>query len=243
MAGIILSLVVLAACGGESPTAIPTGPPTLQPASTVAGIAAIQTAPPPQTATSVIPPTVGSPPTPGSTLAPTAEPASSLMLELLAPDDGAGIEVDAVRVMGKTRVDAVVGVNGTLVEVSADGTFRHDLALEHGTNLVEVVASTLSGDAASQDAAVFFISTAAGLPFTLFYPPDGLTVSEPDILVFGGTSPEAVVGVNGSPVDINSLGIFSTSVTLEEGGNFIEVLATDFDGDVRFQTVAVFYLP
>ena len=165
------------------------------------------------------------------------------MLVLLAPEDGAGVEVDAVRVMGKTRVDAAVGINGTPVEVSPDGSFHYDLNLETGANLVEVVASTISGGAASQDAAVFYISTAAGLPFTLFYPPDGLMVSDPDIPVFGGTSPEAVVGVNGTPVDINSLGIFSTSVTLEEGGNFIEVLATDIDGNVRFQTVAVFYIP
>ena len=153
------------------------------------------------------------------------------------------MEVDAVRVMGKTRVDAAVGINGTPVDVSADGSFQLDLALENGANLVEIVASTLSGEAGSLEPSGFFIATAAGLPFTLFYPPNGLTVSDPDIPVFGGTSPEAVVGVNGTPVDINSLGIFSTTVTLKEGGNFIEVLATDIDGNVCFQTVAVFYLP
>lgn len=176
-------------------------------------------------------------------MAPTADPDSPLLLKLLAPEDGAGIEVDAVRVMGITRIDAAVGINGIPVEVSADGAFQHDLVLENGANLVEIIATTLSGETASQEAAVFFISTAAGLPFTLFYPPDGLEVSEPEVLVVGGTSPEAVVGVDGIPVGINSLGIFSTSVTLEEGGNFIEVLATDIDGNVRFQTVAVFYIP
>jgi len=161
----------------------------------------------------------------------------------MSPEDGAGVEVDVVRVMGKTRVDAAVGVNGTPVEVSPDGSFHHDLELENGVNLIEVVATTLSGETAFQEAAVFFISTAAGLPFTLFYPTDGLVVSEPNIPVFGGTRPDAVVGVNGIPAGINSLGIFSASVTLEEGGNFIEVLATDIDRNVRFQTVAVFYLP
>ena len=49
--------------------------------------------------------------------------------------------------------------------------------------------------------------------------------------------------MNGIPVDVNGLGIFSTTVTLEEGANFIEVVATDISGNVRFQTVAVFYLP
>ena len=153
------------------------------------------------------------------------------------------MEVDAVRVMGIASVDAAVGVNGVPVEISADGTFQHDLDLDAGANLIEVVATNLSGAAAFQERVVFFISTAAGLPFTLFYPTDGLVVSDPDITVTGGTRPEAVVGVNGVPVETNSLGIFSTTITLEEGANFVEVLATDIDGSVRFQTVAVFYLP
>ena len=232
MTGIILTLVlILAACGGESPTA----PPTSGPVST---IAPTQIAPPP-TGTPLLTPG----PTTSPTTAPTATPTLPLILELMSPEDGAGVEVDVIRVMGKTRVDAVVGVNGTPVEVSLDGSFHLDLELENGANLIDVVATTLSGETAFQQAAVFFISTAAGLPFTLFYPPDGLVVSDPDIPVFGGTRVDAVVGVNGVPVDINSLGIFSASVTLEEGGNFIEVLATDIDGNVRFQTVAVFYLP
>jgi len=238
--GIILTLVLLlAACGGDSPTA----PPASGPTST---IAPTQTSPLPTTAPPPITPgPTAAPPTitPGPTTAPTTSPTLALTLELMSPEDGAGVEIDVIRVMGRTSVDAAVGVNGTPVEVSLDGSFLHDLELENGINLIEVVAANLSGETAFQEAAVFFISTAAGLPFTLFYPPDGLVVSDPNIPVFGGTRPDAVVGVNGLPVDLNSLGIFSASVTLEEGGNFIEVLATDIDGNVRFQTVAVFYLP
>lgn len=241
MIGVILILMlVLAACGGESPSASPVIPPTAGPDPTVS---ATQTVPPTQVSTPVPtpPPTLGSIPDP--TTEPTASPGLPPTLELIAPEDGAGVEVDAIRVMGITSVDAAVAVNGIPVEVSADGSFQLDLDLEMGVNLIEVVATNLSGETAFQEAVVFFISTAAGLPFTLFYPPDGLVVSDPDIPVIGGTRPEAVVGVNGIPVDINSLGIFSTTVTLEEGGNFIEVLATDIDGSVRFQTVAVFYIP
>ena len=77
----------------------------------------------------------------------------------------------------------------------------------------------------------------------LFYPPDGLEVKEPTIAVVGGTSPDAVAGVNGTPVDVNALGIFSTTAPLEQGANLIEVVATDIQGNIRFQTVVVFYLP
>ena len=223
---ILILLLLLAGCGGDSSTASPT----------VAGtIADTPVAPTPQSETLV--------PTADSTIEPTANPDTPLHLELLSPEDGAGVEVDTFRVFGKTGIDATVDVNGSLVEVSADGSFQYDFSLETGSNVVEVVASAISGESASQDAAVFYISTSAGLPFTLFYPPDGLVVSDPAVMVLGGTSPEAVVGVDGIPVETNSLGIFSTSVNLEEGGNFIEVLATDIDGNVRFQTVGVFYLP
>ena len=238
--GIFLVLILLiAACGEEIATSSPASSPT-------PGLSATAIPTPAQIETPA--PTVL--PTPGSTSVapvstpePTASPSLPPTLELLTPEDGAGVEVDAVRVMGISSVDAAVGVNGVPVEIAADGSFQHDLDLEAGVNLIEVVATNLSGEAAFQERVVFFISTAAGLPFTLIYPSDGLVVSEPDIPVIGGTLPEAVVGVNGVPVDTNGLGIFSTVVTLEEGANFIEVLATDIDGSVRFQTVAVFYLP
>ncbi|NQW24397.1 MAG: hypothetical protein HQ475_13250 [SAR202 cluster bacterium] len=223
--GVVLTLVLLlAACGGEGTSSSPTAVPT----STVA-VAATQI----PEGTPIPSPTAGLPPD----------------LELISPEDGAGVEVDAVRVMGKTSVDAAVGINGATgvtgvtVNVSPDGSFYYDIDLNDGANLIEVAATSPSGETAFQEVSVFYVSTTAGLPFTLFYPPDGLVVSEPEIPVFGGTKPDAVVGVNEIPVDINSRGIFSTSVTLEEGGNFIEVLATDIEGNVRFQTVAVFYLP
>ncbi len=238
--GIFLVLILLiAACGEEIATSSPTTSPTPRPSATIIPTPAQIETPAPTAL-----PTPGSTPVgPAATPEPTASPSLPPTLELLTPEDGAGVEVDAVRVMGLTSVDAVVGVNGVPVEISADGSFHFDLDLEAGVNLIEVVATNLSGAAAFQERVVFFISTAAGLPFTLFYPTDGLVVSDPDVTVTGGTRPEAVVGVNGVPVEINSLGIFSTTITLEEGANFVEVLATDIDGSVRFQTVAVFYLP
>ena len=245
---IILSL---AACSGDS---------TEQPISTAeAGTPAATRSPATATATgpadtATVPATPVSTSTPGPTSEPVAKtpttpvtlpptPASSLVFQLLFPQDGAGVETDAVRVMGITGVDAAVGVNGIPVDVASDGSFSIDLQLDEGINLIEVEAADLSGGTAGEQVAVFFISPTAGLPFALYYPPDGLEVSTETVLVAGGTRPDAVVGVNGDPVEINALGIFSTTVTLEEGPNFIEVVATDIQGNVRFQTVAVFYLP
>ena len=79
-------------------------------------------------------------------------------------------------------------------------------------------------------------------PFSLLYPKDGLVVTEASIPVVGVTFPGAIVGVNGIPVEVNELGVFSTTVPLKKGANLIEVVATDMR-EVRFQTVVVFYTP
>ena len=59
----------------------------------------------------------------------------------------------------------------------------------------------------------------------------------------GATVPRAVVGVNGVTVDVNEVGIFSTTVALEEGINLVEVVAVDFQEQVNYQSVVVFYIP
>ena len=153
------------------------------------------------------------------------------------------MEIDAVRVLGITRPDAVVAVNGTPVSISADGVFQHDLFLEEGANLIEVVATDLSGETEFQQRGVFFVSPTAGIPLSIFYPADGLQVTDPTVQVIGGTRLDAVVGVNGKPVSVNEMGIFSATVLLEEGFNLIEVVAVDIQQNVNFQTVAVFYEP
>ena len=148
-----------------------------------------------------------------------------------------------MRVLGITRPDAVAAVDGVPVEISADGSFQSDLILEEGANAIEVVATDLSGDITFQELVVFFIPPTTGLPFTVFYPPDDLEVTEPTIPVVGGTRADAVVAVNGVPVEINALGIFSTTLSLDEGANFIEVVAADIQDNTRFETAVIFYLP
>lgn len=229
LASLMVFLFVIAACGGEAATPTATATSTLTPSQ----------ATPTSTATPIgVSPTS----TPTQTATPTAT-ALPLTLELLSPQDGLGVEIGAVRVLGKTRVDAVVGINGVPAEVSADGSFYTDVTLDAAVTSIEVVAIDLSGETAFANAVVFSISTTSGLPFTLFYPPDGISVSQPTIQVTGGTRVDATVGVNGTPVEPNALGIFSTTVPLEQGINSIEIVATDLQGNIRFQNVVVFYTP
>lgn len=70
-----------------------------------------------------------------------------LFLQLVEPTElevvtGAG----SMTVAGRTRVDALVTINDTMVEPNIDGEFSLEIALEEGPNIIELVASVASGE-------------------------------------------------------------------------------------------------
>ncbi|MBI2846787.1 MAG: hypothetical protein HYX82_02790 [Chloroflexi bacterium] len=60
--------------------------------------------------------------------------------------------------------------------------------------------------------------------------------------VKGRTVPDAVVSVNGRSVDVNASGDFSVALTLEDGPNPIEVIASDFQGHQESRVITVIYI-
>lgn len=192
-------------------------------------------------------------PEPTPTLTTTLAPELPLELTVVVPKDGTATPRDeefveftvdtwGIPVVGTTRVDAVVTVDGTLVEVNEDGMFVHSVGLAEGPNLVEVTASGLLGNQRTISMVVYRISP-AGIPLYIFWPVNDATVNSASVSVIGATSVDAVVTVNGVPAEVDVLGLFSISVTLEEGPNAIEVIASDLLGNIRSQTVVVFRLP
>ena len=85
-------------------------------------------------------------------------------------------------------------------------------------------------------------SDVSAIPLTITEPLDETTVYTADLLVKGQTEPDAVVSVNEAVVDVDAEGKFSTMVTLEEGPNPIEVLASDFEGNEGSVTLTVIYV-
>lgn len=63
------------------------------------------------------------------------------------------------------------------------------------------------------------------------------------ITVRGKTTPDAVVTVGVSNIEVDEQGNFSTNVTLAEGVNIIEVLASDLGGNSKGQVLTVIYTP
>jgi uncharacterized protein YfaP (DUF2135 family) len=151
--------------------------------------------------------------------------------------------VGVIRGLGNAEPGAWAIVNGTPVAVGTDGAFRFDLPLDEGPNTIEVSVANAGGRTQTRTSLVSFVPSESTLPFSLFYPLDGVETRQPSIPVFGVTRPDAVVAINGDPVDVNASGIFSGLSELEEGANLVEVIATDIDGNVRSGVIAVFYIP
>lgn len=136
-----VALTLAAAC--TSPTATPTPQPTSTPAPTAEAPTATPT--PEPTATSV----------PEPTATPTVP--EQLTLQVLTPADESVISDPSVLVSGTTSPDAVLSVNGTSVPVAANGTFEAEVVLDIGPNVIDVVASDLTGAQESQTLAVIYI--------------------------------------------------------------------------------------
>jgi hypothetical protein len=86
------------------------------------------------------------------------------------------------------------------------------------------------------------IVVAPSLFITVSQPADlDVTVSLPTtaITIQGITLPNAVVSVDGDLVDVDSQGLFSTVVALDEGANPIEIVASDQDGHQTGTTLFV----
>lgn len=83
----------------------------------------------------------------------------------------------------------------------------------------------------------------AGFFLAVTAPQNEAVVKVSPLPVQGQTTPDSVATVNGQVVEVDAQGQFLAQVMLEEGPNFIEVLASDFDGHQQGQILTVIYIP
>ena len=138
-ASLAVGMLLLVACGG--------GGDEEAPVQTVGPTATSVVAPAIPTETPSVAPAI---PTETPSAAPTPTPLATegdFFLQLVEPPE-TEIFTDAasLNVVGRTRVDALVTINDTIVEPNIDGEFSLVVALEEGPNIIEVVASVASGD-------------------------------------------------------------------------------------------------
>jgi len=56
------------------------------------------------------------------------------------------VNAPKLTLVGRTRVDAAISVNDSLVEPDLEGRFRQEVDLEIGANVIEIVVSVASGE-------------------------------------------------------------------------------------------------
>ncbi len=160
------------------------------------------------------------------------------------PADGSSVSSDAVVVHGTTSPGATLTINGVAASVAADGEFREEVALSSGSNTIEVTAADASG---ARESVVLTVGSLVSPPqpfiLAVTEPQDQSIVSEGTIRLSGRTGTDAIVTVQGVGIDVDEVGVYSTTVTLDAGPNVIDIVATDADGRVLSTVIAVIYRP
>ncbi len=235
--GLAIMLLVLAACVQEIEREGTKAPP-----STIPGVSPTPSPSPVPTAAATPTPTVTAPPT--TTPAPSPPTQPQLSLQVRAPVDGSHVRGDAVVVHGIATPGATVAINGQATAVDREGRFSSETRISPGTNAIEVVATDSKGNRKSSRLTVTSLALPPQ-PFLLIItePQDQSIISERNLRLSGRTGPEAIASVNGVSVTVDTLGFFSTTVTLEPGPNIIDVVATNNDGRVLSAVIAVIFRP
>ena len=143
----------------SSPTQVPitTATPSPTPAPIAAASPTVIPTPAPTT-TSTATPT----PAPTTEATPTSLPIGSeliddLFLQITNFPKESVVRTNTVDLAGRTSPDALVSVNGVLVDVDADGAFAATVTLNEEPNLVEVIASDFRGNQVSAVLTIIYI--------------------------------------------------------------------------------------
>lgn len=83
--------------------------------------------------------------------------------------------------------------------------------------------------------------TSGTLWLRLSSPQDGAVVNQPVINVTGQAPADTVISLNDDIILVPADGIFSTPVTLDEGPNILELVASNIDGDEIDLVLTVVY--
>ena len=125
-------------------------------------------------------------------------------------------------------------------------TIPSSFPLEAGTTYYWRVRPRVQGDGRAVDwpaPASFKTPAASALVLDVASPADESTVNTSTVLVTGKTSKGAYVSVDEFLATVDASGNFSVSITLDEGPNVIDIIASDEAGNVIAITRTVTYIP
>ena len=143
------------------PVATPTPTATPSPTRTATPLPPTSTPSPTPTATptaTATPTRTPVPPTPGPLSTPVGGSiGDGLFLKMVNVPKESIVHTETISLSGLTRADAVVSVNGVLVDVDSTGAFTATVTLQAAPNLIEIVASDFRGNKVSAVLTIIYI--------------------------------------------------------------------------------------
>ena len=160
-------------------------------------------------------------------------------LQIANITDGLRVREGAVSVQGATEPGAAVWVVGNPqpVVVDGQGNFAFLFRLVEGTNLMEVRAIDLAGNATATTRRIDLVAQPPDL--TIASPADGSWTNQSLVAVGGQVSPGADLLINDQPVLVTPEGAFNHSVSLAEGDHVIRLTASNDVGNITAAEVFV----
>ncbi len=148
-----------------------------------------------------------------------------------APQDGSVTNQVSLLVTGSLSEIAFLEVAGVATDVQSDLSFvSAPISLVEGENAIIISASDAAGNLASRTVDVTLDTVAPVI--TIDSPSDGSVTNQGAVAVFGFLDEEAVLTIEGVPVEIGAdLSFTSQSLNLVEGLNVISMVATDTAGN------------
>ena len=124
------------------------------------------------------------------------------------------------------------------VPICALAILASAIACQNKSTTTNTVAKTYT-----TSSTVTATATAAALFVQVTEPADESIVGDSNITIKGKTLPGAIVSINEYLVDPDSSGSFSLPVTLEEGPNVYDIIASDGDDSSATTQIVVFLAP
>ena len=160
-------------------------------------------------------------------------------LVVSSPENRSWTNQTQVTVEGVTSPGVSLTVNEIPVPLEPDGSFRYELPLSEGENLIQVIA-TLGAESHVQDLLIFLKNTP---PLVSINIPEKEIYRSPVIRLIGNTETGSTVLINGERVPITDTGAFEMDLELAEGPNLIRVDVEDLAGNKTLVTRQVTYQP
>ena len=143
-----------------------------------------------------------------------------------------------------TKVWLSIGIVG-LLSLYGVSQYRRSLSKNVPQPINEAISITTTQQEPFSTVAPIVTGAAVvrDIALTITTPTSGQIVTSDQLTVEGKTSPGADIFVNDAETKANAAGLFSVKLTLEEGENYILIVANDVNGNYAEKEITVTYTP